>query len=183
MSKKLSPFYPGRHCGLRRGCSYTEHLQTLGQHRSGTRSLHPRPFGRGGSSHGMRGHCTTCPLIRQHKVRSITQFDFVNLVRHQPYRKIAVLYTTLYESVRNWYFTGPIIPILIPYRYLKGLKILILIRYRYFMEMVWYHVWYQKIWILGYFKLFIAIKPFQNDHSSDVFGAKTPLILKLIPLS
>ena len=40
-----------------------------------------------------------------------------------------------------------------------------------------------KKWILGYFKLFIAIIPFQNDHSSDVFGAKTPLILKLIPLS
>ena len=35
---------------------------------------------------------------------------------------------------------------------------------------------------MGYFKLFIAIKPFQNDHSSEVFGAKPPLILKLIPL-
>ena len=32
----------------------------------------------------------------------------------------------------------------------------------------------KKIWILGYFKLFIAIKPFQNDHNSDVFGAKNP---------
>ena len=40
----------------------------------------------------------------------------------------------------------------------------------------------KKIWILGYFKVFIAIKPFQNYHSSDVFGAKPPLILKLIPL-
>ena len=40
----------------------------------------------------------------------------------------------------------------------------------------------KKIWIFGYFKLFISIKPFQNDHSSDVFGAKKPLILKLIQL-
>ena len=94
LSLKLSPFYPGRHCRLRRRCSNSEHLQTLGQHRSGTRSLHPRPFGRGGSSHGMRGHCSTCPLIRQHKVPSITQFDFVNHIsRQQPYRKIAVLCT------------------------------------------------------------------------------------------
>ena len=40
----------------------------------------------------------------------------------------------------------------------------------------------KKIFILGYFKVFIAIKPFQNYHSSDIFGAKTPLIFKLIPL-
>ena len=40
----------------------------------------------------------------------------------------------------------------------------------------------KKIWILGYSKVFTAIKPFQNYHSSDVFGAKTQLILKLIPL-
>ena len=40
----------------------------------------------------------------------------------------------------------------------------------------------KKIWILGYFKVFIAIKPFQNSHRSDVFGAKTPRILKLISL-
>ena len=82
--------------------------------------------------------------------------------------------TEISIPIRYWYYTGPIIPILIRYWYLKGLKILILIRYRYFMEMVWYHVWYPKIWILGYFKLFIAIRPFQNDHSSDVFGAKNP---------
>ena len=90
--------------------------------------------------------------------------------------------TEISIPIRYRYYTGPIIPILIRYRYFRGLKILILIRYRYFMEMVWYHVWYQKIWILGYFKVFIAIKPFQNYHSSDVFGAKTPLILKLITL-
>ena len=38
------------------------------------------------------------------------------------------------------------------------------------------------MWNLGYIKLFIAIKPFQNYHISDVFGAKNSLILKLIPL-
>ena len=40
----------------------------------------------------------------------------------------------------------------------------------------------EKIWIC-YFKLFIAIKPFQNNHNSEVFGATPPLILKLIRLS
>ena len=40
----------------------------------------------------------------------------------------------------------------------------------------------KKYGFFGYFKVFIAIKPFQNYHSSDVFGAKPPLILKLIPL-